>query len=187
VPAFDPGGWLAHPLAILTGVALLELGCVLHAVMPPAGAEPAPAAAVASPNPRPDPVAPKWPPARLDAILARPLFTPGRTPARPERAPSPPSATPPRLAGLIVTGDERRAIFASAKGERPVVVGTGGRLGPFTVTAIDASTVELAGPDGVRTLRPATDADLRSRFAYKGPIVARIDPIRRERETESDQ
>jgi len=187
VPAFDPEGWLAHPLAILAGVAFLELGCILHAVMPPAGAEPAPSVAVASPNPRPDPVAPKWPPARLDAILARPLFAPGRTPARPERAPSPPPATPPRLAGLIVTGDERRAIFASAKGERPVVVGAGGRLGPFTVTAIDAGTVELAGPDGVRTLRPATDADLRSRFAYKGPIVAWIDPVRRERETESDQ
>ena len=176
-----------HPLAILAGVAFLEFGCVLHAVMPLAGAEPEPSATIASPIPRPDPLAPKLPPVRLDAILVRPLFIPGRTPAHPERVQSPPPATPPRLAGLIITGGDRRAIFAAPDGERPVVVGMGDRLGPFTVTAIDASTVELAGPDGVRTLRPGSDADLRSRFAYKGPIVALIDPVRRERETESDQ
>jgi len=93
----------------------------------------------------------------------------------------------PRLAGLVITGHARRAIFASLDGQRPVVVSEGGQLGPFTVTAIQPGEVELTGPAGAHRLRPLSDAGLRSQFASKAAVLALIDPVRRELETESDQ
>lgn len=189
MPAFDLKHWLAHRLAVFAGVALLELGCILRAAAPLEDAEPMPlqAAHPALLSRHTDQDAPKLPQAHLDAMLARPLFTPGRAPRRPEQ-PSPAAPpTPPRLAGLVIAGGERRAIFASPDGRRPIVVREGTQLGPFNVTAIHPAEVELTGPSGVRRLRPSSDAGLRSQFASKVAVVALIDPVRRELETESNQ
>ena len=123
--------------------------------------------------------------ARPLALLARPLFTPGRTPFRGDRAHVPAEA-PPRLTGLIVAKRRGRAIFAGPDG-KPVVLGEGGRLGPFIVVAVRSDSVELAGPPGVRTLRPAGGAALRSQPVHEPAVLALIDPDRREAETENDQ
>ena len=127
------------------------------------------------------------PAAQLDAILQRPLFTAGRTPFQPERARAAEPASLPRLSGLVITETRREAIFAAPSGHKPLVVHEGDRIGTFTVTAIRSREVELAGPLGRRTLRPAADMGLRPQLAHKMPVLAMIAPVRRERETESDQ
>ena len=189
MPAFDLEHWLAHRLAVFVGIALLGLGCILRAAAPLADAELMP---VQSHHPallsrHMDHNAPKLPQAHLDAMLSRPLFTPGRAPRRPEQPSLAEPATPPRLAGLVIDGGERRAIFVASIGERPIVVREGTQIGPFTVTAIHSAEVELTGPFGMRRLRPSSDSGLRSQFAFKAAIVALIDPVRRELETESNQ
>jgi len=173
----------AKPLALLT-VFLLELGCILHgfALL---------SAAVGELPPLPQPVAPRAAtperaPVRTAAMLARPLFAPGRAPFHEAHAPAPEPAAPPRLTGLIVAERRGQAIFAGPDG-KPVVLGEGGRLGPFTVVAVRPDGVDLSGPPGLRTLRPSSDAALRSQAAYKPAVLALIDPDRRELETENDQ
>lgn len=172
-----------RPLALLA-VFLLEAGCILQGLARLAEVE------EASPPPLPYPTvlraaAPGQASVNVEAMLARPLFTPGRAMPHRDRAPAPEPAAPPRLTGLIVA-EQRKAIFAGPGG-KPIVVGEGDRLGPFTVTAVRPDGVELAGPPGARTLRPSSDAALRSQPAYKPPLLALIDPDRREADTESDQ
>lgn len=170
------------PLALLA-VFALEAACILHGLARLTEVEAPP------PLPVPPPVvarpaAPQRTPVSVEAMLARPLFTPGRVPVRRDRAPAPVLATPPRLTGLIVAERHGKAIFAGSDG-KPIVLGEGGRLGPFTVMAVRPDGVELDGPPGLRMLRPSRDAG--SPPARKLPILALIDPERREAETESDQ
>ena len=172
----------AKPLALLA-VSLLELGCILQGLTRPAvveGTPPLPQAAT------PQVTAAGRAPVRIEAMLARPLFTPGRALHHGDRAPAPEQATPPRLTGLMIVEQRGQAIFAGPNG-KPVVLGEGGRLGPFTVVAVRPDGVELAGPPGLRTLRPSSDAALRSRSASQPSVLALIDPDRREAETENDQ
>jgi hypothetical protein len=91
------------------------------------------------------------------AILARPLFNSDR---RPKESPSQGGAIsgraePPRLSGILIAPDGARAIFAGVSGERPVVVATGAKLGPWEILAIETGQVRLSGPDGERTIRPS--------------------------------
>lgn len=119
----------------------------------PAASPSRPAPPPAAGPPGPDPVE-GW----TATLLARPLFTPGRRPPAAAAAAEPPAAAaaePPRLAGVLAAPDGARAIFA-AEG-RALVVGEGGAVGPFTVRAIADGVVTLAGPGGVRTLRPRFD------------------------------
>lgn len=92
-------------------------------------------------------------------ILARPLFNPDRRPvpgAAGAAAAGP--ASPPRLAGILVTPDGRKAIFAVDN--RSVVVREGGRIGGFLVTRIADAEVTVAGLAGPLSLRPSyTPAD----------------------------
>ncbi len=97
-----------------------------------------------------------------------------------------PTVVLPRLTGLVVVEQRRWVIFAGPDG-KSVVLGEGGRLGPFTVVAVRADRVELAGPPGIRTLHPSGDPTLRPKPANRPPILALIGPERREAETESDQ
>ena len=95
----------------------------------------------------------------VDAILARPLFAASRRPAdAPAAGPAPVAASLPRLAGVLVHGDSRSAIFAATGSGRPAVVGEGGRVGGYTVQSIEAGQVTLAGPGGKEVLRPVFDA-----------------------------
>ncbi len=55
-----------------------------------------------------------------------------------------------------MTPSGRRAIFAAAAPEgHAAVVSEGGAVGPWRVEAIHAGDVQLAGPDGQRTVHPA--------------------------------
>jgi len=87
--------------------------------------------------------------------LARPLFNATRRPVDDTSATV--TATPPRLCAIIVIGGTRSAIFAP-DGGKPVVVGQGGDVGPYHVTAIAQDSVDVLGPDGAATLRPQSIA-----------------------------
>lgn len=168
-------------LLALLAVLAVEVACILHGL--------APLAEIEAPPPPVPPVAPRVAasqrtPVSIEALLARPLFTPGRAPPQRDHAPAPVLATPPRLTGLVFAEQRGRAIFAGPDG-RPIVLGKGGRLGPFTVVAVRPDGVELDGPPGVRLLRPSRGAG--SPPADRRPVLALIDPERREAETESDQ
>jgi len=91
----------------------------------------------------------------LAAILARPLFSPGRRPAAGPKAAAAPSAALPRLTGTIVQGSDRSVIFVPAGGGKPVVAHEGTEVGGYKVQAIQAGSVTISGPDGVHVLRPA--------------------------------
>ena len=130
------------------------------------------------PPPRPAPASPSRAAAPLvleedrqvlgDGILARPLFATNRRPAdAPAAGPAPVAANLPRLAGVLVHGDSRSAIFAASGSGRPAVVQEGGRVGGYTVQSIEAGQVTLAGPSGSQVLRPAFDA--RPQSAAAGP------------------
>ena len=98
-------------------------------------------------------------------MLARPLFTPDRRPDVADTGPAPAARDrpePPRLTGILVTSAGRSAIFAAlGGGGRATVVNEGGSLGRWRVAAIHAGDVQLAGPEGLRTVRPAySDAPL---------------------------
>ena len=94
---------------------------------------------------------------RQAAILARPLFRPGRRPASPAEAAPRAAEDLPRLTALLSGPFGRRAIFAGANG-RSTVVTVGSTLGGWTVQSIGAATVSVAGRDGERTLRLAYGA-----------------------------
>lgn len=89
----------------------------------------------------------------MAAILARPLFSPKRHPAATATASAAPSAALPRLAGTILHGVDRSVIFTLAGG-KPMVAHEGSEVGGYTVRAIQAGRVTLAGPDGEHVLRP---------------------------------
>lgn len=90
-------------------------------------------------------------------MLARPLFAVGR---RPTPGPAGIAAAPaalPRLAGVLVNGVDRNAIFAATDGRRPVVAAIGAQVGDWTVQSIEAGQVTLSGPGGTQVLRPSFD------------------------------
>ena len=95
----------------------------------------------------------------VDGILARPLFATARRPAdAPAAGPASAPASLPRLAGVLVHGGSRSAIFAATGNGRPAVVGEGGRVGGYTVQSIEAGQVTISGPSGAQVLRPMFDA-----------------------------
>ncbi len=189
MPAPDLKRWAADRLALFAAVAVVELGLIWHGATPLM--DPEPAAGLPAPMLPPGlpakTVAPKPIQTPVGAILSRPLFRPCRAPPHAASPAPAAAATPPRLTGLVIADGERRAIFAGLDGQRPSVVGEGGKVGPFTITSIRPGEIELAGPAGVHRLHLASDAGVRSQFAYRIPIAWPIDPARREAETETDQ
>ena len=90
------------------------------------------------------------------AILDRPLFRGDRRPA-PGDARGVASGAPsdlPRLTGILMTSDERRAIFQPPGKERPIVVVEGETVGNWRVQQIAVDAVTLTGPGGTRRLEP---------------------------------
>ncbi len=92
--------------------------------------------------------------AELETILARPLFQPDRRPA-PEAAASPKLG---RLEGIIVTGTEKRLIFAGSSGGKPIVVKEGDHVDADVVQSISGEQAALSGPDGIKVISPSFDA-----------------------------
>jgi hypothetical protein len=139
---------LAAPLAVPALAAPLR-----HA--PPrnqaAGARPLP--------PRPVPAALSEERGYVATILARPLFTRGR---KPEREEGPAEASTdverPRLSGILITPEGRRAIFAPTGGGKPLVLAEGAAVGGDRIRRIEAGRVILATEDGKTVpLTPAFD------------------------------
>lgn len=81
--------------------------------------------------------------------LARPLFSPSRQAPAMARNAAP--QTLPRLAGIMISGNEKISIFGGAD-RSPVIVREGGWLGAFKVLAIAADSVRVSGPHGVESL-----------------------------------
>jgi len=101
---------------------------------------------------------PDW----VETSLARPLFAPERRPAEEVASATPTSGAsadgPPRLAAVLVSPSERRAIFAPPGDAKPIIVGEGATVAGFSVQSIEAGQVTLLGPDGApRTLLPTYD------------------------------
>ena len=150
--------WLATACAcLLVGVLVLEYqfgvtreGRLAYPERALAAARPAHAATAA------DDAAPD--PARIDdwtrIVLARPLFSPSRRPATTIAA----GPQQPRLSGIVMGPDGRRAIFAGDGDARGMVAGVGQQAGAWQVRAIDQNSVQVFGPDGPRTLTPSRDA-----------------------------
>ncbi len=145
------GAALAVTIALeLTG-GVSDDGAMIASAPRPAPAPPSRAAA--------PPVPPEDRQALVDGILARPLFATNRRPpdAPPAAGPAPAPTNLPRLAGILVHGDSRSAIFAATGSGRPAVVQEGAKLSGYTVQSIEAGQVTLAGPSGSQVLHPAFD------------------------------
>jgi hypothetical protein len=87
-------------------------------------------------------------------ILSRPLFRGDRRPA-PADGRGVASGQPgdlPRLTGILMSSDERRAIFQPAGKDRAIVVVVGETVGNWRVQEIVADAVTLTGPEGTRRL-----------------------------------
>lgn len=115
-------------------------------VAPPPAAEPQATSPATPPNP-----AAEW----AAVLRARPPFSPDRRPPAPGPTAAAPETPLPRLAGIMVTPEGRSAIFAARP--QPLVVREGGIVGRFSIQRIEPGQVTLAGPDGIRTLRPTFD------------------------------
>ena len=92
-------------------------------------------------------------------ILARPLFTRDRRPAGAAAsvAASDAGGTLPRLTGIAISPDQRRAIFAGGENGKPIVVQEGGSIAGFTIQTIAPGGVTVQGPSGERTVALAFD------------------------------
>jgi hypothetical protein len=97
----------------------------------------------------------------LRDILARPVFSRDRRPvasnARVTNGLS-------RLTGIVVTGSEKTAIFASPFAGRPITAQEGGHVGAYEVVEITRAGVTISGPDGTKviTLHPAQGSEFRT-------------------------
>ena len=134
--------------AVLAGVVAVELatGARPHVASRDAAA-PVPEGPAARPT---DPV-----PQLVAVLLARPPFAPDRKPEAVQGADDP---RLPHLTGILVTSQERRAIFAGRDGGRGAVVGQGDQVGAYRVQDISATDVTLAGADGPHVVRPTFSA-----------------------------
>ena len=130
--------------AVLAGAVAVELvtGSTLPAAMPDAAA----AAPDTAPAKAADPV-----PQQVAVLLARPPFSPDRKPDAVQGADDP---RLPHLTGILVTSQERKAIFAGRDGGRGAVLGQGDQVGAYRVADISATDVTLVGADGPHVVQP---------------------------------
>lgn len=132
--------------AALAGVLGLELrhGASGAARLPPLPARPATTQVLPGTS---------VPPGAVATILDRPLFERTRRPPATAAVPAA-AATTPRLAGVMLSGGQRSAIFA-VEGGKAVVVAQGGRVGGLLVQSIAPDAVTVQGPAGSQVLRLA--------------------------------
>jgi len=142
-------------LLILVAVALTGL-IAIELVVPSGGdtdTAPAPVAQTADVNATPQDGS--GPADFANTINARPVF-------RADRHPYPTndqdvSTAPvdlPRLTGILLASDMKRAIFAPDGSDKAIVVAEGENVGDWRVQEIAADSVTMTGPDGTRRLRP---------------------------------
>lgn len=101
-------------------------------------------------------------PAPLDAllatILARPLFSPTRRPAK-SGGQDASAIISKRLAGIVIEAHRRLAIFAVA-GARSLILTEGEAVDGWRVEHITPQQVSLKGSSGIEVLRPRLDPNL---------------------------
>lgn len=151
-------------LATLLATAAFEVAPHIQDGLAPVTNAPNPVASAAAPDV--EPVA-----AYTEQVLARPLFTEGRHPAmaatiqaaqaRPDK--------PPRLSGILVTGNDRHAIFED--GGKPVVATVGTQMGAYRILAITPLRVTLQGPAGVQAFSLAYGAEPGGAQATAAPSI----------------
>lgn len=115
------------------------------------------------PEPPRPPALPQRQPTREDAdlngwkatALARPLFSKTRVPADDDDKPAA-AESMPRLAGVIITPQQRRAVFITAAGAS-VLAQEGDDVGDVTVKSIERGRVVLDRPEGEVVIRPSFD------------------------------
>jgi len=93
-----------------------------------------------------------------DTILVRPLFTPGRQ-ARAGDGTGPVDGTMPRLAGIVIAGKRKLAVFQRSN-DKALSLSEGDTIGMWTIKAINRRDVVLQRPGGTMTIEPATDSTL---------------------------
>jgi hypothetical protein len=153
------------PLVLLAGIGLALAGIIVVEALPaPDPAVTAASGPVAAANlPVQTPHATGPVPDRDDMVeilLARPPFALTRRPDRLAAAADAggrQEAPAPRLAGIMVTGGERRAIFQPTEGDHQLVIAEGGDVSGWTVDKIAGGTVTVSGPQGTRVLEPSFD------------------------------
>lgn len=156
-------------LLLACGLSLLFAALLaMQIVQPPAGSDEFADATgvVPASRVRVQPVTPAATPAPtlhgdewVATILARPLFTRDR---RPVSGPAAAAAADsggalPRLTGIAITPNVRRAIFAGPDGGKPTVVEEGGTIGGFRIEQIGPAGVKVQGPNGERMVALAFD------------------------------
>lgn len=88
-------------------------------------------------------------------ILARPLFRADRKPYMTnDQDVSTAPIDLPRLTGILLASDVKRAIFAPDGSDKPIVVTEGESVGSWRVQEITPDSVTMTGPDGTRRIRP---------------------------------
>ena len=91
------------------------------------------------------------------AILHRPLFSATRRPSKAQgRAAQAASTGLPRLSGILITGNYKRAIFMP-DGGKPMTLAEGATVDDYTIRHIAADRVVLSGAKGDMVLRPVYD------------------------------
>jgi len=89
--------------------------------------------------------------------IARPLFAPDRRPRAAAGVATRAPAVLPRLTGVMISAENRRAIFDSVDGAKSSLVSEGTVVAEFRVQKIEVGRVILLGPDGARVVRPSFD------------------------------
>lgn len=88
-----------------------------------------------------------------ETILARPLFSPTRRPARIVVPQTTAPAERPRLAGVVIAAGGTGAIFVG-QDAKPVFAKIGDRVGPYRVAAIADGQVTVETATGTQILHP---------------------------------
>ncbi len=132
-----------------TSVALLVMMSAQVMAADTSPQSPASSAPIAGEGSLPSPLAAQ-PLDRLSATRERPLFSPTRRPPPPPpqvaAAPPPPPAPPPNVAlfGIVMDGDEARAVVRAGPAEKIMRVGIGDDIGGWKVAQIEGRRLVLA-------------------------------------------
>jgi hypothetical protein len=156
------------PLPVLAALAAVSCA-IIAAEMAGSNASEAPIQTQAALAPLPKPGAPPVDASQAQlvaALLARPPFAPDRRPDPGQGGAA--DSSLPHLTGILISGDDRRAIFATNEAGRPdgrsTVVREGENFGAYHVQSISAASVMLSGPGGLHTVQP--------RFSNTPPAAA---------------
>ncbi|MBV8457206.1 MAG: hypothetical protein JO122_11395 [Acetobacteraceae bacterium] len=88
-----------------------------------------------------------------DTILARPLFSPTRRPAKIVGPQTTATVETPRLTGVVIAADGTGAIFVGPD-TKPVFARIGDRIGPYKIAGIAEGQVTVETATGTEILHP---------------------------------